>query len=513
MVCKIRILVTICGGITSASYIWSQKESKNAIFFNHKISSKMKIIAEEDYKEKLKVLIVGAGLTGCLTSYLLNKELGDHIDLHILEKSPYPSGRFGAGLRYKNEIKGSFKWCDMGSQVLSALDCEGDHPNACSSGHGMYSKDLFAAWELVKLLNQANVISRAPVNSEDNEKNPLDPTEERMIFDNLWAHFWPTSNKVNRNGLSGVLSYILKKAAPLNIEFNRKVQFLHYNGEKFIVYSTLNGNESDVMEFSDIGDVTKRKDKCLHMDMADIVIVTLPSVQTKNLAGHFLPDFVNKDLGNIQYENRASCSFVARMSPELAMKACLLFGPEKTELNLELNDIIPSQSNEKIHLIIWQDRKNESYESLKSSVHEKLNSSNLNDETIELSFTFHSTVASFNSFDSSKDFETYAQDCLRSLLKDHTNKLQIVKSRGVLWPYSQPSAPMETLYAEVEDLEKAYPYGPAYVDSAGLVLAGDYFTQSSYVGCFCSAAAATRALSDIIKEREKTPELENPQPT
>ena len=57
-------------------------------------------------KEKLKVLIVGAGLTGCLTSYLLNKELGDHIDLHILEKSPYPSGRFGAGLRYKNEIKG-----------------------------------------------------------------------------------------------------------------------------------------------------------------------------------------------------------------------------------------------------------------------------------------------------------------------------------------------------------------------------------------------------------------------
>ena len=93
------------------------------------------------------------------------------------------------------------------------------------------------------------------------------------------------------------MSYILKKSAPLNIEFNRKVQFLHYNGEKFVVYSTLNGNESDVMEFSDIGDVTKRKDKCLHMDMADIVIVTLPSAQTKNLAGHFLPDFVNKDLG------------------------------------------------------------------------------------------------------------------------------------------------------------------------------------------------------------------------
>lgn len=79
MVGKIRILVTICSGITSAAYLWSQKESKNAISFNHKISSKMKLIAEEDYKEKLKVLIIGAGLTGCLTSYLLHKELGDHI--------------------------------------------------------------------------------------------------------------------------------------------------------------------------------------------------------------------------------------------------------------------------------------------------------------------------------------------------------------------------------------------------------------------------------------------------
>ena len=41
------------------------------------------------------------------------------------------------------------------------------------------------------------MISRVPVNSEVNEKNPLDPTEERMIFDNLWAHFWPTKGQLN----------------------------------------------------------------------------------------------------------------------------------------------------------------------------------------------------------------------------------------------------------------------------------------------------------------------------
>ena len=37
-------------------------------------------------------------------------------------------------------FKGTSKWCDMGSQVLSALNCDGDHPNACTSGHGMHSR-------------------------------------------------------------------------------------------------------------------------------------------------------------------------------------------------------------------------------------------------------------------------------------------------------------------------------------------------------------------------------------
>ena len=56
------------------------------------------------------------------------------------------------------------------------------------------------------------------------------------------------------------------------------------------------------------------------MDMADILILTLPSIQTKQLIGHFLPDFILKDLGNIQYESRASCSFIVKLSPDLALK-------------------------------------------------------------------------------------------------------------------------------------------------------------------------------------------------
>ena len=72
---------------------------------------------------KAKVLIVGAGLTGCLTSYLLRKQCGDLINLQVMERSAYPSGRFGAGLRYNAAREGEVKWADMGSQVLFALTC------------------------------------------------------------------------------------------------------------------------------------------------------------------------------------------------------------------------------------------------------------------------------------------------------------------------------------------------------------------------------------------------------
>ena len=133
-----RFLLRICGGLVCIPLAWSSGKFSKTLKERKTIF--MNVVAEEDLK-KPKVLIVGAGLTGCITSYLLRNEFGNAIDLEIFEKSPYPSGRFGAGLRYKNDENGRIQsWCDMGSQVLSALNCEGGHPNACTSGHGMDSK-------------------------------------------------------------------------------------------------------------------------------------------------------------------------------------------------------------------------------------------------------------------------------------------------------------------------------------------------------------------------------------
>ena len=155
----------------------------------------------------------------------------------------------------------------------------------------------------------------------------------------------------------------------------------------------------------------------------------------------------------------------------------------------------------------WQDRKYQSFESIESQIKEKTEKG---DNYMELSFTFHSTVGSFSSYKSKSDFEAVIHKSFKELLSSSEHSVDILKSRAVLWPLSQPTGPMETLYKEVKDQEEAYPYGSAYVDHDGLILAGDYFTQSSYIGCFCSAAAAVRGVRDILtmKNTSRTQELE-----
>jgi len=270
-----------------------------------------------------------------------------------------------------------------------------------------------------------------------------------MIFDNLWAHFWPTENQNNRRGLSGVMLHILQEAQPSNMEFSRQVESINENSYKLLVQSS-----------------SQSSDGSIYTDEADIVIVTIPSIQARDLLGHLLPDFVRKDLWKIQYESRAACSLVACMTPKSALELCKVFGPEKTEINFELLGDIS-----KLHLIAWQDRKYKTFETIKASLEEKDEN-----ESVDLAFTIHSTVSSFEKFASRQETENFAQNILKNLinckekseeLDTRKGDLKIVKSRAVLWQYSQPTGPMETLYTEVADLEEAYPYGPTFATSSG----------------------------------------------
>ena len=111
----------------------------------------------------------------------------------------------------------------------------------------------------------------------------------------------------------------------------------------------------------------------------------------------------------------------------------------------------------KLHLVSWQDRKYQTFEAMKTDLEEKSESGT----RVDLMFTIHSTVNSFDKFATTTDIENYAQNVLKILISmnernedtkntlEENENLEILKSRGVLWQYSQPTRPMETLYTEV----------------------------------------------------------------
>ena len=214
----------------------------------------------------IRVAIVGGGLTGCLTACLLRRKLNDEqtaasanhgtdprpVEITVFERSSYPSGRFGAGIA-RSAYMGkntSARWNDLGSQVLSVVnaaapDSDGAatlaaHPRAGTEnlvdGHGCRASDVVAAWKFAggRLWQREGLLTPAAlplalpeVTGQKADAIPSsrswsdwdfdfeDPkwhcgvtvaTEERMHFNGLWQHFWPT------RGLGCVLWWCLLNA-------------------------------------------------------------------------------------------------------------------------------------------------------------------------------------------------------------------------------------------------------------------------------------------------------------
>merc|ERR1712232_407751 len=69
----------------------------------------------------------------------------------------------------------------------------------------------------------------------------------------------------------------------------------------------------------------------------------------------------------------------------------------------------------------------------------------------------------------------------------------LVKSKVIDWEVSQMVRPLDALMPDV--IEE---FGDSCCVCNGVVLAGDYFTSSNFVGCYGSAAAAVRAACRIL---------------
>ena len=146
----------------------------------------------DEAADPFRVLIVGSGLTGCLTALRIQQRLANDrppsknarpvIDITMVERATYPSGRFAAAATYRGNVA-----ADIGAQVLSTINPL-DH--RALGGHGVEVKDIKLADMLVQKLKSQGVLVRAP-------DEVLGETEERMLWEGLWMHYFAPSGMVS----------------------------------------------------------------------------------------------------------------------------------------------------------------------------------------------------------------------------------------------------------------------------------------------------------------------------
>ena len=209
-----------------------------------------------------RILVVGMGLTGCLTAYrireryealLLKSKVHNYnhnhnanpgpsttnIEIHIVDRASYPAGRFGALARFNNNndinnsnnntnnsnnnhtnsCTNSSSIANIGAQVLSIVNPY--DPRSRGDGHGITYQDVKLAYRIVQKFVQQKLVQLLPNSVLRGD------TCERMIWENLWYHYGTTSNCNEDNGgggMSGVLWYMLTTTIhPTTIRFNTRI--------------------------------------------------------------------------------------------------------------------------------------------------------------------------------------------------------------------------------------------------------------------------------------------------
>ncbi|CAK8990387.1 Pentatricopeptide repeat-containing protein At2g31400 [Durusdinium trenchii] len=255
-----------------------------------------------------RVVVVGAGLTGCLTAALLRRSL-PQLELQVWERATYPSGRFGAGLAFEGH------WLDLGAQVLSLIEVDSGHPNAGADGHNLQSSDLCSAWEEVQKMVSQSFLHRVP-------DDMLAATEERMKYTGLWAHFWC------HQGFGALQRRYLAEA---------RAELRH-------------GRVDAVADGTLV--ITKRPSGQVLREEADLVILAVPAPEVLRVTGPGRWPAVAAALERIRYDRRSAVGVA--LDHALLLPVADAFAGA-AEMSLDLPQYV--EADDKVHLIAWQNVK------------------------------------------------------------------------------------------------------------------------------------------------------------
>jgi hypothetical protein len=259
----------------------------------------------------------------------------------------------------------------------------------------------------------------------------LAPTAERMLYDGLWAHFFAPK---------GFTSLLRKFLGIAEVSFNTEAANLAKAPDgRWRVTS-----KAKPLDDSQTGLVTGE----MHQELADTVILAVEAWEAVRLAKPFLPVPVFLQLSKVQYDNRVVMA-MSIDAPEVAE----LF---KQRIELDRDDLT---------LISYQNHRRP--------------------------FQTPVVVVHSNQLEPPSDVVNVALKALEDEtgLPHGTLKERLRDIQSIGWHQAQMIRPVDG------DSEELHIFHDTCVDlEGGLVIAGDFMGQSSFAGCYASAAAAARSV-------------------
>lgn len=340
---------------------------------------------------------------------------------------------------------------DVGAQVLSTLNVD-DH--RAMGGHGVEVKDIKLASEIVqRLLASSSSNEKLLVRAKD---EALGETEERMIWEGLWQHYFAPY------GMASVLRKLLEWA---NVEpsFGVRIDSIR---------TKTAGREGTIRVKGIYRRASRSKSETEeeYCRSYDSVVVCIPAPNVLEING--VLDSLSSDqrhvLKSVKYDVRTCEAHF--FSGEISDSLARAFSDE-SRVELMVEDI-----DNRIQYISWQDRK--------QKFPERHSDSN---DTVAL--VIHGRAGELHPLGDALD-RTLSKLSKGTFSPDEVSTHRI-HSKSILWDVSQLITPME---AVVADPPSEPPWQCIVSRDGRLIVAGDFMTQSSFLGCVASADAAARAV-------------------
>ena len=442
-----------------------------------------------------RVLIVGAGLTGSLTAALIRRRWCSErpLDIHVWERASYPAGRFGAVATHNGAI------ADLGAQVLSTVD---PNDERAREGHGITKNVLQLAWSDVQRMLDDRLLVEAPTNL-------LCPTEERLNWEGLWRHFWAVQ------GMSSILRDFLT-ASQARVVFGLRCdsvqQIQSDDGGTVLVAQGAGASAAGRWACGN-----SENDATDESGTYEAIVVCVPSRNVLDIAG--VADLLDREslsvLQQVRYDARTAHALF--FDSQMASKLRELFrnadnddgdsvsNMGSAEINFD-GDWLGHRSVPGVHYLAWQGVKRGADAGAAVSVvaHCTARPPSKTGEAAPAAVPGGTTgrAASTDSID--KVYEALAMRL--DGLEAGDLKSMTVHTKTVDWTIAQLVMPMEAVVADppsppwccMESASAATQSASSGCvgtrQGAKIVIAGDFMTHSSYVGCYASADAAADAV-------------------